>query len=477
MGDSPPSPNLHTDSDGTNDDGAMQQQTTVEQEQVATATAPEVSMMVMNAPNRREEPKLLMRVMNAPPRSEETERFMGVIDTNGIQEQQERNPPTKTGPIKNKFEDVEVYTIEVNENKVLVFFAEDMAKRKIHDLGGDKEIKLVRLVDCLNNKEKYEFCLSDEGWKKSLERRFRLDQGYTNKQCLLSLYVNCESQRQMHRLAQSYYSARDIWLHFLPLTVLTLFSGAFAFMATSDFFQSDTKEVFSLFVGVSSIVSVAVQSCAKNHNYGGKSKMHETVALGMKKLGDNVSFDQIDPESGLSIKNTTNKSANKANITEGADVNSNPGLPSATNADETTTDNNDKLDVASNMSEKVQGYRMVFRQVMESCDSIIPTVISEGFSLVDTRLAILLNNHQTQDKIENTLNLERVNARSIIVANTYSELYTVYSTTWFWPWRSPNPDDAVTEAIKKVETTYNKSRDLFNIPSNEETPLLRQCFP
>ena len=47
----------------------------------------------------------------------------------------------------------------------------------------------------------------------------------SNKRCLLQLFVNCESQRQMHRLAETYYASRDNWFHFIPLTILTLISG------------------------------------------------------------------------------------------------------------------------------------------------------------------------------------------------------------------------------------------------------------
>lgn len=280
----------------------------------------------------------------------------------------------------------------------------------------------------------------------------------SNKRCLLKLYVNCECQRQMHRLAEMYYGSRDNWYHFIPLTILTLISGIFAFGSTSDFFEGKTKEVFSLIVGICSILSGAVQSCSKNHNYAEKSKAHKTVALGMKKLGDEVTFDRIDPKSGLSAKGNTKK--NKAADEE-------QGLGS-----------NDEREAAT-MAEKVQGYRMVFNQVMESCDSIIPSHIAEGFALIDARMAIMLNSEQTHDRVENTLLLEEANARSIILANTYAELYTVYSTKTCWPWHYPNPDLAVSKAIRNVERTYGKSLHLFgnSFTTNEESPLLDCCTP
>jgi hypothetical protein len=72
----------------------------------------------------------------------------------------------------------------------------------------------------------------------------------SEKRLLLNVEIKCESERQMHRLAQEYYHFRDNVFHFLPLTLLTMVSGVFAFVGSSNFFDSKTNQYFSLFVGI-----------------------------------------------------------------------------------------------------------------------------------------------------------------------------------------------------------------------------------
>ena len=141
-----------------------------------------------------------------------------------------------------------------------------------------------------------------DGMISKLNRRQRdeiLRERNERKQSLLNLFITCECQHQMHRLAQEYYAHRDTWLHFLPLTVLTLVSGTLAFLGSSDLIPVVTKEFLSLAVGICSIVSVAIQSCAKHSKYAARSEMHRAAALGMKKLADNATFNQLDPEQGI----------------------------------------------------------------------------------------------------------------------------------------------------------------------------------
>ena len=71
----------------------------------------------------------------------------------------------------------------------------------------------------------------------------------SEKRLLLNVEIKCESERQM-RLAQEYYHFRDNVFHFLPLTLLTMVSGVFAFVGSSNFFDSKTNQYFSLFVGI-----------------------------------------------------------------------------------------------------------------------------------------------------------------------------------------------------------------------------------
>ena len=275
----------------------------------------------------------------------------------------------------------------------------------------------------------------------------------TRKQCLLDLLIHCECQRQMHQLSQEYYLWRDTWYHFYPITILTIISGTSAFLASSAFFDSElsnTNEILTLLVGILSIILVAIQSCAKNSKYATKGEMHKVAVLALVKLISNINIHQIDPELGVA---KTNKNNNRKQ-----------------EKDEGSSDIN--LGISSNMTEKLESYRMVFEQIRECCQSPIPNVVVEAFDLVDTRLSIQLSNYRTQRKLRTHLNVEDESARSIFIAAAYNELCVEFSNTVGWPFHTPSPDKATERAIKRVCKTYTKSN--FLDEPIETTSLLAQ---
>jgi hypothetical protein len=232
----------------------------------------------------------------------------------------------------------------------------------------------------------------------------------------------------MHRLAQEYYHFRDNVFHFLPLTLLTMVSGVFAFVGTSDFFEPQTNKVFSLFVGICTIVSAAVQSCAKNAKYAARSEMHRTAALGMKNLRDDVEFSQIDPERGLLTRDHSSYNRQQTSDGEQQDPAAAPVFQSS-----------------PTMTQKVQAYRATFTQVLASCDSTIPSPVLQAFSLVDTRLTIALQNKPNIQSVE----------RDVISLACFNELYSEFSNTLLWPLIPLRPHYAVNRAIHKVNQSFS----------------------
>ena len=247
---------------------------------------------------------------------------------------------------------------------------------------------------------------------------------------LSDLYINCEFQRQMHRLAQDYFRKRDVLYHFYPVTILTMASSVLAFLATADGFEARTKTILSISVGFCSIVSGAFQSCAKFSNYAARSDMHKAVALGMDMLASNINFQQIDPEKGV-------HKGTKENPKKSDDNNL-----------------NSMLGPHESTSETVEGFRMVFNQIMESNDSTIPNPIEQAFSLVDARLAIMLNNSKTEEHIKVNLSLSTLQAKRIIRGAAYSELYSEISSKPLWPIFPTNPHQAAKDSIIRVKETY-----------------------
>lgn len=228
----------------------------------------------------------------------------------------------------------------------------------------------------------------------------------------------------MHRLAEVYYLERDKWLHFLPLTILTLISGALAFMASTTLFEGG-QEILTLLVGFVSLVSVAIQSCAKNSKYAAKSEMHRIAALQMQKLTDNIEFHLIDPESGVARNNEDMER----------------GAPDSSD---------DKFALSGSSC------RAIYNQIMDSCDSTIPTAIAQGFGLVDTRLAICLNNDITHGRVAKGI-VEQETSKQVMFLSVYNELYSEYTNAFGWPWRTINPHHAVNRALMKVNNNYNIS--------------------
>lgn len=260
---------------------------------------------------------------------------------------------------------------------------------------------------------------------------------------LLDLYTKSEYQRQMHRLADDYYKKRDTWLHFVPLTFVTFTSGTLGFLSTSDFFNEKIKDLFSLIVGVLAIISVVIQSCAKN--YAIRCEMHKTAAVQLKKLSDTISFFQIMPpfhkESGpIDDHDIQVVSSNTTQIHDSIHRKSGEGM-----CDPCRTLGN------TPGAENAEGFRMVYQQILDSCNSTIPIEVSQTFSLIDCRFSILLKNRFAIQKIEETLNIRAEKGECILRVAAYNELYSELS--FGWPWISLRPDSAV----KRVEISILKT--------------------
>jgi len=249
-----------------------------------------------------------------------------------------------------------------------------------------------------------------------------------NRAVLAGLYMDCERERNMHRLSERYFQFRDHYLNFWPLTFLTTFSAILAFMATTELFTRNQQTVFTLFVGISAVFSVGIQTCAKHVKYESRSDMHRMAALGLKKLCDDVNFILLDPKLGL---------ANNAN----------QGVENDKNSDEKGEPNN--------ISAKVDGYRMVYKHVMEACESPIPIPIYQAFLLADSRLTILLGKKKVKKRIMDEGLCSVKNCDEVLFGALQIELFQEITNSSMWPVWLPNTDDTVKRAIESVEGTLD----------------------
>jgi len=248
---------------------------------------------------------------------------------------------------------------------------------------------------------------------------------------LLSLYNLCESQRQMHRLSYDHLRFLDFWTNTFVLTVITMISGLLAFLATSDLTTPTprSKEVLSAIVGSVSVLSVAIQKIAKIANFGSRADMHGQVAIGMKKLCDQIESD----------------------LTEDPDEIG--GLVKTTQGDneESTT------------KKTIQTYREMYHMCLDACNSTIPLKIQQAFSLVDKRFSLNFLSESAIEKMSTSFGGNSTVAKMTLYAVMYNELYCEFSRRSTWLCALPDPQKRYEAALQTVEALYKNRDEFFNV--------------
>ena len=87
-----------------------------------------------------------------------------------------------------------------------------------------------------------------------------------------------------------YYTALQFWLFTVPQAILTMISAILAFMATSELFDAKTKIIINTIVGSASGIVVFLQTMSGVCDYGIRASMHQTTALSLRSLGDDLSL-------------------------------------------------------------------------------------------------------------------------------------------------------------------------------------------
>jgi len=293
---------------------------------------------------------------------------------------------------------------------------------------------------------------------------------------LTRIWFKCEAQRQMHRLAHKHFDHLQFWLQSFPLILLTAASGIMAFLSSSEFFSDSSKQFLSLAVGVLSVVSVAWQQVGKICNYGTRAEMHKNAALGMKKITDNITFNQIDPDTGPpKIKFSSGPAKGKLNLLSRVEEDDNklnsPAVNSGDSPPEISQDEIKKKE-EDNLAAT---YRDLYSQCLESCNSAIPIHINQAFLLADSRLTMILNRRMTIKIVYSDMQGTRtMEFRQFIFGTTYNEVFCAITEAWCWPFGILNPNKAVKNALRNVKLTYNES-DCFLNPE-VTTPLEDGCF-
>ena len=275
------------------------------------------------------------------------------------------------------------------------------------------------------------------------------------------VWVMCEAQRQMHRLAFMYYSYRQFRYHALPLTIITMMSGIMAFLSTADMIPNFWQEYLALSVGVLSILSASVQSMSQDARFDSKAEMHKNAALGMKRIADQIEFLQVDPAvnmSTLKLFPVEDVPANPQAVPEvGTDADADPTPALSPAADMPELNVNEISDNDNDNANACATFKEVYQQCLDSCTSQFPVRISQSFKMAESRLTMSLTKADKKVIKDEYGSL----GKQIIFRCLYNEVFVTISEHYLFPFRCLSPEVAVEAAMKKVEKCFQKKQINF----------------
>ena len=296
---------------------------------------------------------------------------------------------------------------------------------------------------------------------------FRSTSGLTEederKKQIMEVYVMCECQRQMHRLSFMYYNTRQFRYNVYPLTVITMLSGVLAFLSTADIIPSDLKDYLSLSVGIPSILSASVQSINQEARYDSKAEMHKNASLGMKRICDQIEFIQVDPQLKIYV-DVLNQTDGENGGGDLSTVLEQPEYFDQNIIDE-NYNNNDDDDEKHAHSHAT--FRQIYQQCLDSCQSQIPVAISQAFKMAESRLALSLT---PQDRAIIKKEFGYM-GKQYIHSCLFNEVFCAITDTYFFPMRTPRPQDVVDVAMANVQKCFQHRQITFQ-RNRETTPLL-----
>ncbi|OEU21792.1 hypothetical protein FRACYDRAFT_231938 [Fragilariopsis cylindrus CCMP1102] len=117
-----------------------------------------------------------------------------------------------------------------------------------------------------------------------------------------SLKQEIQMNKNKNALTWQFLSALQFWLFTVPQAILTMISAILAFMATSELFDARTKIIINTIVGSASGIVVFLQTMSGVCDYGIRASMHQTTALSLRSLGDDLSLCQSGCQSTVPLK-------------------------------------------------------------------------------------------------------------------------------------------------------------------------------
>jgi hypothetical protein len=107
----------------------------------------------------------------------------------------------------------------------------------------------------------------------------------------MELWLEMDFFALQHKMSAHYYRHRYYWWELIPSATLTMTSAILAFLSTSELTDEDTKNVFAIVVGVSSVLATFLQTLGSFFAYSSRRDMHGAAASDLGDLRDDIAFD------------------------------------------------------------------------------------------------------------------------------------------------------------------------------------------
>ena len=223
-----------------------------------------------------------------------------------------------------------------------------------------------------------------------------------------------------------YYTALQFWLFTVPQAILTMISAILAFMATSELFDAKTKIIINTIVGSASGIVVFLQTMSGVCNYGIRASMHQTTALSLRSLGDDLSLVGIEEKAKYYSRK------------KGDD-----------DDDNDDDDNDDENNLSSNYT--FEALRTRFLQCQSGCQSTVPLKINDAFESLDSSLMIMLTGKNIFWLMNQYQYQSAANIQDVVYFRAYDILTKNIVDSLFWPFHIPKTNVLVKRTIEELK--------------------------
>lgn len=270
------------------------------------------------------------------------------------------------------------------------------------------------------------------------------------------LQMNIDRQKQMHRLAATYFNHRHFLFLFIPSICLTMVSGVMSFLSSAGEVDiktdsgaavvatttlslvrrflvpnTETRAIYGTTVGVISILSIFLQSISNELDWSHRGKQHERIAVSLRNLDENLTYDILQYETLYAgHKDKASDDAIKAMIAK---------------------------------------FQSRYEEMVSACDSPLPPQILNAFDLSQSRLRLILYPPVTICTDVSTSTSEKkgfIRAGKVkktefdvdwntLMTSVNNELFNEFCTsTPLWPFYMPRGETVVKRVLKKIDRMY-----------------------